>query len=122
MTAEIEVKDLPEDEEALWPVPQLPGLNVLQSETERVKRKFPKGLFESVYRNREFEAEFMKVATETNAHELRRQNRDDENREAAVARATRGVLRAAADAEVQSKRKAGARQPVTAQPSTPTKA
>lgn len=95
------------DANDLWKVPQMPGRTVVQSELERCKRFFPKGLFDSVYRDYEFVAEFEKIATEENRHLADLEARDEENREAAVARAAKGVMRAAGDAEVQAKRRIG---------------
>lgn len=109
-TAEIDVEPI-KDANDLWKVPQMPGRSVEASELERVKRFFPKGLFDSVYRDREFYAEFQKVATRDNKHLVDMEARDELNRDAAVKRATKAVMQAAGDAEAQAKRKG--RKPVT---------
>ncbi len=111
-TAEVEFEPI-KDANDLWKVPQMPGRSVEQSELERVKRFFPKGLFDSVYRDREFYEEFRKVATTENQHLVDREARDEQNREAAVKRAAKGIMQAAGDAEAQAKRGRPRRTPIT---------
>ncbi len=83
----------------------MPGRTIEASELERVKRFFPKGLFDSVYRDREFYDEFRKVAVTENRHMVDQEARDEENRAASVKRAAKGIMQAAGDAEAQAKRK-----------------
>lgn len=98
------------DGDDLWKVPHMAGFTLVESEMQRCRAKFPRGLFDSVYADPDvFAEEFNKVAVEENPNEIDRAKRDEENREAGLARATKAVLRAAGDAEVQAKRAKGGR-------------
>jgi hypothetical protein len=95
------------DIDDLWQVPQLPNMSAGQSEAMRLMGYFGKKVFLEVYREQEFVQMFDEIAVEVNPREIERQERDDENREAAVKMATKAVMQAAGDAAVQARRKGG---------------
>ncbi len=107
-TAHVEVSK-PRDGDDLWLVPELPNMTVAESEVQRLKHYFGEKVFLAVYREHEFIEMFNKIAVDVNPRELERQARDEENREAAVKRAAKGIMQAAGDAEAQAKRSRGSR-------------
>lgn len=101
------------DVDDLWLVPEQPGLSSMEGEAQRMRRQFGTRVFDACYRGDEFERAFNEGSRKDNPHELDRQKRDDENREAAVKMAAKGIMQAAGDAAVQSARSKIKRAPRT---------
>ena len=64
--AKVVASDRADAGEDLWQVPEMPGLTPAESETKRMRNFFGNRVFESVYRDHDFEEEFRKVAVEEN--------------------------------------------------------